>query len=354
LKNSIAAAEQQQVEQRNRLKRTKKDHKTAMGTIKKEADTLTNRLANAGGNDDRQRQRVLQFTQNIRQADEAAAEFARQAENLGDIPEEDAKEAAARKAEWKKERDNKNTISCEFDNIKAEIDRQISGVGQEITAAQQKRDRLQHRQIKLNEQKDRLVTANAEGFTAKQRREQERAALQEQRADVENQYRSNTNSLQRRTEEYNMHSSQIMQTSQQLEDLHRQTQQHVSVPTTPEGPLPGTSMSPYANAFTSFTFPSHSSYTPGSMRGGRGRSSSMLSDVTGFTDGFDEPSYTPLGTPFNAPGLVNGRNGSHGSGSLSSGTSSQRDPLSPLQNSKPMMVRSPNSTGLMSPIGTGR
>ena len=106
LKNSIAAADQQLQEQRNRLKRNKKDHKTAITNIKKEVDTLGNRLANAGGSDERQRQRVLQFTQNIRQAEDAAAEFAVQAENLGSIPEDEAKEAAAKKAEWKKEHNN--------------------------------------------------------------------------------------------------------------------------------------------------------------------------------------------------------------------------------------------------------
>ena len=104
--------------------------------------------------------------------------------------------------------------------------------------------------------------------------------------------------------------------------------------------------------------------TPGSMRGGRGRSSSMLSNVSGFTDAFDDPASSGtyvLDNPFSTPGPINGRNRSHGSGSLSSGTSSQsssqRDPLSPVQSIKPMMVRSPTSgsgNSLMSPIGTGR
>jgi hypothetical protein len=368
LKNSIAAADQQLQEQRNRLKRNKKDHKTAIGTIRKEVETLGSRLANAGGSDERQRQRVLQFTQSIRQAEDTAAEYAIQAEKLGDIPEEKTREAAAKKAAWKNERDNKNAISSDFDNAKAEIERQIQSLESDMSAAIQKRDRLQHRQVKLHEQHDRLVTANAEGFTAKQRREQERSALRHQRADVESQYRGNINSYERRTEELNMQISQTLQTIQQLEELLvQQSQQHMSVPTTPDGPLPGTSMSPYANAFTSFTFPSLNSHmngsTPGSMRGGRGRSSSMLSNVSGFTDGFDEPhspsTYT-LGNPFHAP-LVNGRNGSHGSGSLSSGTSSQsssqRDPMSPVQMIKPMMVRSPtggSGTKVLSPIGTGR
>jgi hypothetical protein len=367
LKNSIAAADQQLQEQRNRLKRTKKDHKTAIGTIRKEVDNLSNRLANAGGSDERQRQRVLQFTQNIRQAEDAAADFVLQADNLGDIPEEDAKEAAAKKTAWKKERDNKNIIVSEFDSVKAEIEKQIQSVESDMANTVQKRERLQQRQSRLNEQHDRLVTANAEGFTAKQRREQERAALRQQRVEVENQYRSNINGFERRTEDYNLSTIQMSQTIHQYEELIAQSQHHMSVPTTPEGPLPGTSMSPHANPFASFTFPSlnsHVNSTPGSVRGGRGRSSSMLSNISGFTDGFDDP-YSPsgytLGNPFNAP-LLNGHNGngSHGSGSLSSGTSSQsssqRDPMSPVQQVKPMTVRSPTggSSGLMSPIGTGR
>ncbi|KAA8613397.1 ubiquitination network signaling protein [Pyrenophora tritici-repentis] len=367
LKNSIAAADQQLQEQRNRLKRNKKDHKTAITNIKKEVDALGNRLANAGGSDERQRQRVLQFTQNIRQAEDAAADFAVQAENLGSIPEEEAKEAAARKAEWKKERDNKNAIASEFDKTKEEIQRQVQSVESDISTAFQKRERLQQRQTRLNEQHDRLVTANAEGFTAKQRREQERTALRAQRAEVEHQYRSNINGYERRTEEQNALTSQMLQTVQHYEELLlQQVHQHMSVPTTPEGNLPGTNMSPHGNGFSSFTFPSLNSHgisTPGSIRGGRGRSSSMLSNVSGFTDAFDEPSYSStyvLGNPFNTPGPVNGRNRSHGSGSLSSGTSSQsssqRDPLSPVQSIKPMMVRSSTSgsNGLMSPIGSGR
>ncbi|OAL54957.1 hypothetical protein IQ07DRAFT_584094 [Pyrenochaeta sp. DS3sAY3a] len=365
LKNSIAAADQQLQEQRNRLKRNKKDHKTAIGNIKKEVDTLSNRLANAGGSDERQRQRVLQFTQNIRQADDAAAEFALETENLGGIPEDETEEAASKKSEWKRERDNKTAVSCEFETVKAEIEHQVQSVESDIAAALQKRERLQQRQTRLHEQHDRLVTANQEGFTAKQRREQERTALRLQRADVENQYRSNINGYERRSEEYHLATAQIMQTIQHYEDLLQQ-HHHISVPTTPEGNLPGTSMSPHGNAFTSFTFPSlnpHVGSTPGSLRGGRGRSSSMLSNVSGFTDTFDEPNSPPvyaLGNPFNTPGLLNGRNGSHGSGSLSSGTSSQsssqRDPMSPIQSIKPMMVRSPTggSAGLMSPIGSGR
>ena len=344
------------------MKRNKKDHKAALTAIKKEVDTLGTRLANAGGNDERQRQRVMQFTQNIRQAEDAAADIAVKISSMGDLPTEEVDEAAAKKREWKQEREHKESVLTELDNVKAEIERQVRSVESDITSATQKRERLQQRQMKLNDQHDRLVTANREGYTAKQRKEQERLALQQERTQVEAQYRSNINSLERRANDYYMSTAQIEQTLQHFETILSQS--HMSVPATPEGPLPGTnSMSPNAVPFQSFTFPLYNDgrnvSTPGSLRGGRGRSSSMLSNISGFTDGFDDM-YSPSGhvsNPFNAPGLLNGLhglnglnglnggNGSHGSGSLSSGTSSQsssqRDPMSPVPNVKPLMARSP-------------
>lgn len=370
LKNSIAAADQQLQEQRNRLKRHKKDHKAAITAIKKEVDTLGTRLANAGGNDERQRQRVMQFTQNIRQADDATADLAVKISSMGDIPAGEVDEAAAKKKDWKKEREHKEAVSTEFGDAKAEIERQVRAVEADINSAIQKRERLQQRQTKLNDQHDRLITANKEGYTAKQRKELERLALQQERLQVESQYRSNINSFERRTNDYYMSTAQIAQTIEHFETILSQTQS-MSVPATPEGHLPGiNTMSPHALPF-SFTFPMYNDVpntsTPGSLRGGRGRSSSMLSNISGFTDGFDDgfdemhlPSGHGLENPFNTTGLLNGGNGSHGSGSLSSGTSSQsssqRDPMSPVLNVKPMMARSPTggSGGYMSPIGTGR
>ncbi|KAF2260962.1 hypothetical protein CC78DRAFT_547028 [Lojkania enalia] len=365
LKNSIAAADQKLQDYRNRLKRNRKDHKAGITAIKKEVDTLSNRLANAGGSDERQRQRVLQFNQNIRQAEDAAADFALQIDALGDIPEDEAAEAATTKREWKKERDYKESVSAELESVKREIARQANGIESDITSALQKRERLQHRQSRLNEQHERLITANKEGYSAKQRKELERLALLQERNHIENQYRSNINGFERRAGDLNAAAAQAMQTIQHYEALvFQQSQQPSSIPTTPEGPLPGTNttMSPHGGSFAAFSFPPLSGQvnsTPGSIRGGRGRSSSMLSNISGFTDGFDElssPTVTMHDNPLSAQGLLNGRKGSHGSGSLGSGTSSQsssqRDPMSPVPNVKPVMARSPtgSSAGIVSPV----
>lgn len=331
--------------------------------MKKEVDNLGGRLANAGGSDERQRQRVLQFTQNIRQADDAAADFALKIDALGDIPKDETEHAAATRKEWQKERNNKEAVAKEFDNAKAETDRQVRSIESDIATTLQKRERLQQRQIRLHEQHDRLVIANKQGYTAKQRKEQERQAFLQDRQTMENQYRNSINNYERRANDLHISTTQMMQTIQHFEILLQQPQHEPSIPATPEGPLPGTSMSPHANPFTSINFSNFTpnvNSTPGSMRGGRGRSSSMLSNVSGFTDEFDEmasPTHHSIGNPFNGTALLNGRKGSHGSGSLSSGvssqSSSQRDPLSPVPNVKPIMVRSSTvgSGGLGSPIG---
>lgn len=321
------------------------------------------RLGNAGGNDERQRQRALQFTQNIRQAEDTAVDIAVKIEALGEIPDDEATKASATKQEWEKERDNKQAVSTELDDVKADFERQIRAIESDVASAVQKRERLQQRHARLNEQHDRLITANEEGYTAKQRKEQERLAMENDRLRMEGQYRENIDVLKHRANEYHLSTAQIVQTVHHYEALLlQQAQQPPSVPATPDGPHPGMNMSPHANPFTSFTFPSlnnHINSTPGSIRGARGRSSSMLSNVSGFTDGFDEmasPSVHVMHNPFHGASLLNGRKGSHGSGSLSSGTSSQsssqRDPMSPVPHLKPML-RSPNggNAGLSSPMG---
>ncbi|OCK82423.1 ubiquitination network signaling protein [Lepidopterella palustris CBS 459.81] len=360
LKNSIAAADQKLQDYRNRLKRNRKDHKAAITSVKKEVDNLSNRVATAGGSDERQRQRALQFTQNIRQAEEAAADFALQIDCLGNIPEDEMEEFAAIKREWMNERDQQIAAVADFDQAKSEADRQLASIQAEIASAIQKRERLQLRQARLNEQQERLIAANSEGFHEKSKRHQERLQIMADRASVEIQYTSNINSYERRASDFNRQNLQLHHTIQHLETLLQQSQQ--SIPTTPEGALPGTNgLGGPHNSFPAFHFPSLNSHingTPGSIRGGRGRSSSMLSNISGFTDGFDDPASPPgpvLSNPFNTFAVhLNGRKGSNGSGSgsgTSSQSSSQRDPMSPVSRSLTSVGSGRSSTPL-TPVGS--
>jgi len=376
LKNSILAAEQQLESQRNKLKRAKKEHKTATSSIQKDVDSLAARLNSSGGNDERQRQKIRQLEQSIKRAEETAAELEKQIKEYGDIPEHELEEAATKRAAWLEQKDHRAACKKELEACKAEADRELAQVQSELATAQQKHQRFQQRQAKYSEQHENLVSATAQGHEAQARRYIDREYLLAQRRQQEDQLITLIEADRRHTQELLARAAQTEAQVRHLQDLYaRATSQ---APTTPEGPLPGTRGST-GNAhlhipFTTFQFPAvtapsvvDSLTMPTTSRTGRGRSSSMLSNVSNFTDGLDEGSTSnaalpPFGLP---PAMLNGggnghplaplwsrRKSSNGSGSGSgsgpgSNTSSQRDPTSPAPQAKAL---SPTASVLPSPI----
>jgi len=322
------------------LKQKRKEHKHALQQVRKEVDSLSSRLSTAGSQDDRQRQRAMQLKQTIRQAEEAASEMETQASEMADIPEDELQESTAKKDYWRKEKNIQTAHRKELDELKAETGREVGQIQSEVTTAAQKHERLQLRQFKLNEQYERLVSANAEGLDAQNRRLSEKAAHAAARAAQEQSYIDHVASFEQQTRALANKYMQCVQQSQHLEALlyYQQQQQHAvaqhSVPTTPEGPLPGTNSNRLSGGYSStFQFPygniGDNRTHPTSLRqmGGRARSSSMLSGVSGFTDDLEDATEQTV---------VNGRKHSNGSGSGSasgssreSGNGSVKDPMSP-------------------------
>ncbi|KAK3079260.1 hypothetical protein LTS18_005318 [Coniosporium uncinatum] len=354
LRNSIAAAEQSLQDQRNRLKQKRKEHKHALQQVRKEVDSLSARLSTAGSQDDRQRQRAMQLKQTIRQAEEAATEMETQASEMADIPEDELQESTAKRDYWRKEKSIQTTHKKELDDLKAETGRELGQIQSEVTTAAQKRERLQLRQSKLNEQYERLVSANAEGLDAQNRRLSEKAAQAAARAAQEQTYIDHVAGFEQQSQALANKYMHCVQQSQHLEALlyYQQQQQHAvaqhSVPTTPEGTLPGTNSNRLSGGYSStFQFPygniGDSRSHPTSLRqmGGRARSSSMLSGVSGFTDDLENATEQTV---------VNGRKHSNGSGSGSgsgssreSGNGSVKDPMSPPVRIHPTPIGPPMS-----------
>jgi hypothetical protein len=156
------------------------------------------------------------------------------------------------------------------------------------------------------------------------------------------------------------------------------------MPQTPEGPLPGTrsliqgiqhhntfpSLQPgfqFSNPQTTSGLPDPATTRPADnmyslYREGRGRSSSMLSGVSGFTDELDDDplpphhQFTNFHATNNGNGGVGGMRGgsggsrkssagSRGSTSTGSNSSSTKDPMSP-----PPKLLSPIGKSLVSPV----
>lgn len=381
LKNSIQAAEQQLESQRNKLKRAKKEHKAAISAIQKEVDNLTARLNSSGGNDERQRQKIRQLEQSIKRAEEATAELEKKIEEYGDIPKAQLEEISAKKAIWQEQKAHRAACKKELDACKAEADRELAQVQSELATAQQKHQRFQQREAKYSEQHETLISATVQGQDAQARRYSEREFLLTQRRHQEEQMVQLIDRDSRLTQELVSRINHAEAQTRHLQDLYaRATSQP---PVTPEGPLPGTrgsaGNSQLHSPFSTFQFPTVSGPTiadaltsPNNVsRTGRGRSSSMLSNISNFTDGLEEVPTSSTAPVFSIPSnilmssLLNGssngnplaplwsrRKSSQGSGSGSgsapgSNNSSQRDPTSPPPQTKTL---SPTVGVLASPI----
>lgn len=363
LRNNVTNLEHELQELKMQQKRNQRSHGKALAAAKKEVDAVEGKIQTSGGNDDRLKQKKRQLSEAIRQAEEAASDMSTQNSSLANIPEEDLAEFKAEERNWRKEKDRLAAATEELDRCKAEADKEVTNAESEYASIVKKRERLQARQAKLNEQHERLSSLNAQDQDAQTRKLNERAALMATRAQHESQYLSQILNNEHNAMEIQNKTMYINQQIQHLQALLQQPQNPSppSVPTTPEGPLPGTTGNTAHNFTPVFQFPPLAGQingTPGSLtREGRGRSSSMLSDMSGFTDHNVDPppAYAPIAAPnfsfapgsfgngqfgqFNAP-MMNGtkaRKGSSGS-SGGSGTGSgsgsapgsQRDPTSPV------------------------
>ncbi|KAK5156446.1 hypothetical protein LTR04_005629, partial [Oleoguttula sp. CCFEE 6159] len=338
LKNSVAAAEAKLADNRHRLKRNRKDHKTAITNVKRESDALRARLSSSGGNDERLRQRSLQIQQHYRQAEDAVKALESDVEAQGEIPEDETNAFTAKKDSWEASCNAKAAAQKVLDEARAEADRQISHLSSELTLAQQKRERLQARLTKLKEQHDRLLSANAQDHEMRMQRAQKRAADIAGFQRAERDYLVAIEQLEQQAQTYHISTSSIVSQVTQLENLSFHQQQHSSsgsTPRTPEGNLPGTTTTTTAAAAAGprhqkqpFQFPGlepqpeHPTSNPASLyREGRGRSSSMLSGASGLTDDLDFPASTNSDGRPGQYGHEAERQGSEGGSSSGSGGS---------------------------------
>jgi len=317
---------------------------------------------------------VRQLEQSVQQAKAKESEILQQIDDLSDIPADELHESSLRRANWQQEKDRRAASQKDFDACKAETDREIALVKSEISAVLQKRQKFEQRRTKFKEQRERLLSEASQSQEAQSRRFQEREIEARTRAETERRYVEQTALLDRDAQNWWALGGQHETQTRQLEDLYNRNMQHHSMPTTPEGTLPGTrslnlNQNPlHRNTFPSlqpsFQFPSMAAGLPDPSimpmqrhsdpvslyREGRGRSSSMLSGVSGFTDEMDE--YPLQAPPVYHHGVI-GRDsrkssaGSGGSISTGSGNSSTRDPMSPPTKALNPLAKSVN--GPLSP-----
>jgi hypothetical protein len=338
LKTSIATAEAKLNEERNRQKRERKDQKTKMNSARKEIDKLTSTISSSGGNDDRLRQKVQQSNLHAKQAEDAVASLAERLKLLENLPEDEITAWKCAKLAWQAQKDVHKASRSDFHEAKVAAERELQALAAEVTAFQQKRERMQSRINKLNGEYDRITDANARGLDEAQRKESERAAKQADRARTEMMYMERLDTLGPQIHEMQQTLASLWATihaMQQAEFMasqaHSQPSPTTTVPTNswdlPENSVVNTSYPwnppTYATSYPSLPMAYH---TPPGHRT-RGRSSSMLSNVSGFTQSSSEE----LPIPRDIQAIIDGdRQKSDGSSSTSRTSGSVSDPKSPI------------------------
>lgn len=388
LKQSIQSAESKLNETRNRTRKTKKDQRAAHADIKKEINLLKSKLESSGGVDDKQERRLAQISQHKNQAEEATAELKTQIDAVGEIPSAELAESQAKKRVWQSALDAKKAANRDMDNFKAEQDRDLNALRNDISSSESKKERLAARNVQREQELEKLTAKHQADMTAKEKREQERSHEQQSQDARMNEVRAMIAHLESEAQSYNVKGQEAYQAAGALSGWSMQgapVYPAFSAPPTPEGGHAAVNgqPSPQSNGFPSGPFGPQafgSPFNPSqpainhmhttSTGVPRGRSSSMLSQISGFTDNGDDYDFMPTvphhqhSWPMQAQSTVGGasqtdRKASDGDGSGSvSGSGgaslvngSTNGSNSPRPDAKPFVPGAVKSVGTIGPPG---
>ncbi|GAB7361216.1 hypothetical protein MBLNU230_g1279t1 [Neophaeotheca triangularis] len=297
LKQSIQSAETKLGEARNKARKSKKDLRAVNTDIKKENSNSRSKLDSSGGQDERQERRKMQLQQHLHQAEEATADFKNEIEAFGAIPEHELAKADARRRSWQAAKGAMSGAKKDAEAAQGDENRELTALKNEITAIESKHEKLQTRRAQRSRDLEKLVTQQNADLTVRQQHDFERAQELQARAEHERQMQFHISQMESETAQLSFKASEALnqvQTAHGWASSQPPPYPGYSSPGTPENtfPAPNGTLSPQANGFPpfnaqSFNSPFHSQ-RPSLNQAPRGRSSSMLSSYSGFTEPDDE------------------------------------------------------------------
>ncbi|KHN97246.1 uncharacterized protein MAM_04843 [Metarhizium album ARSEF 1941] len=363
LRTSIAASEARLAEEKSRLRTLRKDLKTKVNAVRKENELVDNQLSSAGSSDEKHRQKIRQQETQKAQAERDTASLAEELKNFDAAPELLERKKKTERM-YGAEKKTFDVEQKEFNKHKSALDGEVKTRELEMSSLNTRRNKIATRIAKVETELDNITDANNRGLGEAERRNQQRTFWLSNANSIENNYNERLNMVHennsakgrlyqllrgqiRVLHEY-LSSSNSMAgddgaTSGAGEVGHRAFSQpqtwNPNPAVTPHYP-PGIWPSSFSDAVPPVAAASTHSSAPGwqppptappfEPRGARsrGRSSSMLSDLSGFTEPSDEGSVKSPPIRLRRPGPGAGRNGTSGS-SASSGSVSLGDPASP-------------------------
>ncbi|KJZ77266.1 hypothetical protein HIM_03587 [Hirsutella minnesotensis 3608] len=364
LRTSIAAAEAKLADEKNRLKTWRKEWKLRINTLKKENELADNQLSSAGNNDEKYKQKIRQQETQKAQAERDTQSLTEQLKNFDTAPELTERKKKAERA-YATEKKVFDAAQKELRDHQARLEKEVKAKEVEKSNLNTRRNKIATRIAKVENELANISDANSRGLDEAERRRQERVKWLEQAAAIEHNYierlshvvaanngkRDHVRTLQAQLQPLQSFLNPINGMSMDVgsplvSDAAHQSFQRSSpwnpTPTAPTHYPAGLWATSSSDLPAPIAAPSRppglSPWNPPQAnplqesRGAkaRGRSSSMLSDVSGFTQASDDGPRSPTIGPGRRPQPLFGRrNGASGS-SGSSGSGSLGDPWSRL------------------------
>jgi len=343
LKSSIAASEISLDSTASQQRRIRKDGKAAIVALKRDLDVLQEKLNRVGLNEKGLQNRKLQQSQHMRQADDAITTITNELDSYANLSEDEPPEWQKQKSKWENERTSQFKIRQELQRYIESSHRDTTMLQNEALNATQKRDRLLHRTAKLSDQHLRLQPSTSTEIAMKDRQVAAHNAKVIQRQHLEAHYQEQINNLIRRYQDLQFRGRQFWEQAQVLETAHsqqmliaNQSSMSDSRPMTPESELPGTTLNSgtltgprfhFFGATEGLSAQANGVNSNAGHRGEgtRGRSISMLSGNSIYTDFDEDPEPPPMPVlNRNAFGGITTDRKDSGSGSSGSGGQSPR------------------------------
>lgn len=319
LKTSIQAAEKARDEANDKRNKKRKNHQGALKRMDQDNDKAQNKLKSSG-DDNRLRQKQLQFERNSSQHEETIATIGTQLKELETVPEEESVEYGKKKGLYDEHNRRLSETHKTLNEAKSQTNTELRDAKTDQTNTTGRKDRLVNKNTKLAAEQERLTQANIQNLSEKERKAMESAARD---ADQQRQIADWQRRISDMTAQLNTIKMQTQTTFREVEDVSSRT----IGPLTPEGELPGTLPrgprgffygnmqpstfvpDPEASPFQSFAKPQPVMF--GRPRSGTNQSTGGLSAISGAD--YDDPDPIPPmanNGDFDIAIAVNGRRGS--------------------------------------------
>ncbi|RKF73958.1 Ubiquitination network signaling protein acrB [Golovinomyces cichoracearum] len=311
LKASIAQATKIMNEEIQRQKNARKDHRAKINVVRKESERLLGAIGSTGGNDDKMRQKSQQSTLHMKQADEAAALLISQIENIDNTPKNELSLYSESKSEIQSQRDKHKKVLSDINSSKQNAEREIQALKSDLSNLRQKTEARKQRLHILNSRHENVLESNAKVLDEAQRREVERDLKRKERANIQAFYTERLHSITSQICEgqtaYQTVVSAIENLLRAQQDMYQRQSPTVSSPnlsglgndSVPVNPNLKPVNYPWVSPINSSNASSGSGSSPltssaiSTSKPGyksRGRSSSLLSNISKFTQSSDERS----------------------------------------------------------------